>query len=133
MFTKVNVFIELGNDGTYGAYIGGKNPLPFGVIGEGSTVAEAKQDFLDVVEAYKADGEKVPDDVEFVFSYDVPSFLSYYSKRLSLAGLEHITGVAQGQLSHYVTGRRKPSKKTVEKIQNRLNTFGRELSCLHLV
>lgn len=130
---KVNVFIELGNDGTYGAYTGGKNPLPFGVIGEGSTVAEAKQDFLDVVEAYKADGEKVPDDVEFVFSYDVPSFLSYYSKRLSLAGLEHITGVAQGQLSHYVTGRRKPSKKTVEKIQNRLNTFGRELSCLHLV
>ena len=130
---KVNVFIELGNDGTYGAYIGGKNPLPFGVIGEGNTVAEAKRDFLDVVEAYKADGEKVPDDVEFVFSYDVPSFLSYYSKRLSLAGLEHITGVAQGQLSHYVTGRRKPSKKTVEKIQNRLNTFGRELSCLHLV
>ena len=133
MFTKVNVFIELGNDGTYGAYIGGKNPLPFGVIGEGSTVAEAKQDFLDVVEAYKADGEKVPDDVEFVFSYDVPSFLSYYSKRLSLAGLEHITGVAQGQLSHYVTGRRKPSKKTVEKIQSGLNTFGRELSHLHLV
>lgn len=133
MFTKVNVFIELGNDGTYGAYIGGKNPLPFGVIGEGSTVAEAKQDFLDVVEEYKADGEKVPDDVEFVFSYDVPSFLSYYSKRLSLAGLEHITGVAQGQLSHYVTGRRKPSKKTVEKIQSGLNTFGQELSHLHLV
>ena len=133
MFTKVNVFIELGNDGTYGAYIGGKNPLPFGVIGEGSTVAEAKQDFLDVVEAYKADGEKVPDDVEFVFSYDVPSFLSYYSKRLSLAGLEHITGVAQGQLSHYVTGRRKPSKKTFEKIQSGLNTFGQELSHLHLV
>ena len=133
MFTKVNVFIELGNDGTYGAYIGGKNPLTFGVIGEGSTVAEAKQDFLDVVEEYKADGEKVPDDVEFVFSYDVPSFLSYYSKRLSLAGLEHITGVAQGQLSHYVTGRRKPSKKTVEKIQSGLNTFGQELSHLHLV
>ena len=133
MFTKVNVFIELGNDGTYGAYIGGKNPLPVGVIGEGSTVAEAKQDFLDVVEEYKADGEKVPDDVEFVFSYDVPSFLSYYSKRLSLAGLEHITGVAQGQLSHYVTGRRKPSKKTVEKIQSGLNTFGQELSHLHLV
>lgn len=133
MFTKVNVFIELGNDGTYGAYIGGKNPLPFGVIGEGSTVAEAKQDFLDVVEEYKADGEKVPDDVEFVFSYDVPSFLSYYSKRLSLAGLEHITGVAQGQLSHYVTGRRKPSKKTVEKIQSGLNIFGQELSHLHLV
>ena len=107
--------------------------MPFGVIGEGSTVAEAKQDFLDVVEEYKADGEKVPDDVEFVFSYDVPSFLSYYSKRLSLAGLEHITGVAQGQLSHYVTGRRKPSKKTVEKIQSGLNTFGQELSHLHLV
>lgn len=130
---KVNVFIELGSDGTYGAYIGGENPLSFGVIGEGNTVEEAKRDFLDVVEAYKADGEYVPEDVKFVFNYDVPSFLSYYSKRLSLAGLERITGVAQGQLSHYVTGRRKPSKKTVEKIQEGLHSFGQELSHVHFV
>ena len=65
---------------------------------------------------------------KFDFSYDVASFLAYYSDKLSLAGLERITGVAQGQLSHYVTGRRQPSKKTVEKIQKALQNFGNELS-----
>lgn len=130
---EVSVFIEMGNDGTYGAYIPGENPLSFGVIGEGNTVEEAKQDFLNVFNAYKEDGEEVPDQVQFVFSYDVPSFLAYYSKRLTLAGLERITGVAQGQLSHYVTGRRKPSRQTVEKIQRALQAFGKELSHVSFV
>lgn len=129
---EVKVYIELGNDGTYGAYIP-DNPLSFGAIGEGNTVEEAKQDFLNVVEAYKADGEDVPSDVIFSFNYDIPSFLSYYSSKFSLAGLERITGVAQGQLSHYVTGRRNPSRKTVEKIQKALNKFGEELSHVNLV
>lgn len=133
MSMEVKVFIELGNDGTYGAYIPDESPLSFGVIGEGKTVEEAKQDFLNVVDAYKADGEEVPSDLEFVFSYDVPSFLAFYSKKLSLAGLERITGIAQGQLSHYVTGRRNPSKKTIEKIQTALQEFGKELSHVNFV
>ncbi|WP_230590064.1 helix-turn-helix domain-containing protein [Bacteroides fragilis] len=44
-----------------------------------------------------------------------------------------MTGVAQGQLSHYVTGRRRPSKKTIEKIQNALQNFGKELSHVNFV
>lgn len=130
---KVKVFIELGNNGTYGAYIPDNNPLPFGVIGEGNTVEEAKQDFLNVFEAYKADGEAIPSGITFEFSYDIPSFLAYYSNKLSLAGLERITGVAQGQLSHYVTGRRRPGKKTIEKIQSALRKFGDELSHVNFV
>ncbi len=130
---QVKVFIEMGSDGTYGAYIPGKSPLAFGVIGEGKTAEEAQQDFLNVVESYKADSETVPSGLTFVFCYDVPSFLSYYGKRLSLAGLSRVTGVAQGQLSHYVTGRRKPSKATVEKIQSSLHLFGKELSLVKFV
>jgi transcriptional regulator with XRE-family HTH domain len=52
---------------------------------------------------------------------------------LSLAGLERITGVAQGQLSHYLTGRRNPSKKTVEKIQHSIHEFANELSQVKFV
>lgn len=129
---KVRVFIELGEDGTFGAYMPDDNNLSFGAIGEGATAEEAKQDFLNVVNEYKADGE-APEDLDFDFSYDVTSFLSYYSKRLSLAGLERITGVSQGQLSHYVTGRRNPSRKTVERIQSALRSFGAELSTVSLV
>ena len=67
-------------------------------------------------EVYAEEGSKFPD-VEFDFIYDMASFLNYYAYAFSLAGLARITGVNQGQLSHYVTGRRRPSKSTVEKIE----------------
>ncbi len=129
----VKVCIELGDDGTYGAYIPDENPLGFGVIGEGNSANEAIADFMNVFNDFKADGEPVPENVTFDFCYDMPSFLSYYSKKLSLAGLERITGVAQGQLSHYLTGRRNPSKKTVEKIQHSIHEFANELSQVKFV
>ena len=46
---------------------------------------------------------------------------------MTLAGLEKITVINQGQLSHYVTVRRKPGKKTVEKIEQNLHQFTDEL------
>jgi len=45
---------------------------------------------------------------EFVFEYDVASFLNYYSHLLTLSGLERITGINQRQLGHYVQGRTRP-------------------------
>ncbi len=64
---------------------------------------------------------------KFEFVYDVASFLNYYSKILTIAGLERVSGVNQGQLSHYVTGHRKPGKKPVEKIEQNLHRFADEL------
>ena len=60
-------------------------------------------------------------------SFIQASFLNYYGKVLTLAGLEKITVINQGQLSHYVTVRRKPGKKTVEKIEQNLHQFTDEL------
>lgn len=129
----IRVFIERGKDGSYGAYMPDDNNIPFGAIGEGTTAKEAHDDFLGVVDAFRADYPEVIDGLQFVFSYDLASFLAYYSGKLTLAGLSRITGVAQGQLSHYITGRRNPSPKTVEKISNALNAFGTELSQVHFV
>ena len=72
-------------------------------------------------------------EANFEFQYDTASFLAYYSKVLSLAGLQRITGINQGQLSHYVTGHRKPSPKTVEKIEKSLHAFAEEISQVHFV
>jgi transcriptional regulator with XRE-family HTH domain len=44
-----------------------------------------------------------------------------------------LTGVNQGQLSHYVTGRRKPSKRTVHKIEKELHNFASEISKIEFV
>ncbi len=79
---NVRVFIEIGSDGTFGAYIPEKNPLSIGVIGEGETFERAKQDFLNVVDAYRVGKVELPKNLNFVFRYDVSSFLLYYVKRI---------------------------------------------------
>ena len=126
---KINVVIERGIDGSFSAYIADDN-CEFGCIGEGKSVEETKADFMKAVgemqEVYAEEGSKFPD-VEFDFIYDMASFLNYYAYAFSLAGLARITGVNQGQLSHYVTGRRRPSKSTVEKIEQSLHDFAKEI------
>ena len=126
---KINVVIERGIDGSFSAYIS-DDKCEFGFIGEGKSVEETKADFMKAVgemqEVYAEEGSKFPD-VEFDFIYDMASFLNYYAYAFSLAGLARITGVNQGQLSHYVTGRRRPSKSTVEKIEQSLHDFANEI------
>lgn len=132
---KVDVIIERGIDGTYSAFMDAKN-LSFGLIGDGTTVKETMDDFLNSYEemkAYYKEIEKEFTELEFDYKYDVSSFLQYYSGILSLAGLEVLTGVNRGQLSHYSTGHRKPSLKTVEKIEKKLHAFGQELSQVHFI
>lgn len=135
---KVDVFIEKGLDGTYDVHFGeDTKSLTFGLLGQGNTVPEAIDDFYnsrnEMKELYIEKGKSFPDNLEFNFKYDTASFLAYYSKVLSLAGLQRITGVNQGQLSHYVTGHRKPSPKTVEKIEKSLHAFAKEISQVHFV
>lgn len=128
---KVKAFIERGNDGTYGVYIDlDDNRLNYGIHGDGKTAKEAMDNFKASYAEMKQFYEEQSKDfveAEFEYQYDVSSFLSYYGKILSLAGLERLTGINQGQLSHYVTGRRKPGKKTTEKIEKKLHEFGEEL------
>ena len=135
---KVDVFIEKGIDGTYDIHFGEQTKgLTFGLLGQGDSVQEAMADFhnsRDEIKAYyKEVGKRFPEDLEFAFKYDTASFLAYYSNVLSLAGLGRLTGIAQGQLSHYVTGRRKPSQKTVQKIEKSLHKFADEISHVQLI
>ena len=133
----VKAFIERGKDGSFGVYIDLEiNTLNYGIHGNGKTAKEAVADFISGYEAMKEfhnqKGKKFVE-AKFEYVYDTASFLAYYSNVLSLAGLQGITGVNQGQLSHYVTVRRKPSSKTVEKIEKSLHAFAKEISQVHFV
>ena len=131
----VKVVIEMAKDGHYSAYMPG-DEVDYSVIGTGSSIEKAVADFnagYEEMKAYCAEEGEPFEEAEFSFSYDIASFLSYYKDRLSLAGLQRVTGVAQGQLSHYLTGRSKPSKKTVEKMQTAIKSFAEELGRVHLV
>lgn len=132
----VRVFIERGKDGSYGAYMPDDNNLSYGVIGDGATAADAVADFKseyeDMKSFFKEQGKPF-EEVNFAFSYDIPSFLVYYADILSYKGLAKLTGVSAAQLSQYISGYRNPSPKTTEKIQTALHAFGNELSQLQLV
>lgn len=126
---KVTVTVERGEDNTFSAYISSGN-CEYGCVGEGKTVRETEDDFLDAVEdmrtVYEKNGKPFPE-YEFVFTYDISSFLNYYAYAFSLAGLERITGVNQRQLSHYLNGVRRPSKATAKKIEKSIKLFADEL------
>lgn len=132
---KAEVIIERGTDGTYSAYIGSDN-VPFGLIGDGKTVQETIADFLNSADEmkayYKEQGKEFPE-IEWKFKYDMASFLQYYAFAFSLAGLERITGVRQGQLSHYINGVKKPRPGTIRKIETRLHDFAKEIGQVNFV
>ena len=133
---KVRVFIERAKDGWYSAYLPDEDNLEYGLFGEGRTFEETISDFKAVHKSQKENYAKRGDkftEVEFIFSYDVPSMLNYYAGKFSFAGLSKLTGVSAAQLSQYAAGYRNPSAKTTQKIQTALNAFGNELSNLQLI
>lgn len=72
-------------------------------------------------------------DMEWDLRFDTASFLQYFSDRMSLAGLQTITGINRKQLSHYVTGHSRPSAATVRKIQAGIDRFSQQLSRVCLI
>jgi predicted RNase H-like HicB family nuclease len=132
---KVIAVIERASDGTYSIYMDADD-MDYLVTGTGKTVDEAmrmfKGGYEDMRRYYEENGKNF-EEANFDFKYDMASFLAYYSKVLSLAGLSRLTGINQQQLSHYVTGRRRPSAKTVEKMQDAIQHFGNDLSSVRFV
>ncbi len=128
---KVKVIIEKGKDNFYSCYMD-KQGLGFGLNGGGYSVEEAKEEFM---QAYEDALEMFPDKAKglvFEFVYDVPSFLQSMVTKISLAGLQTITGVNQKQLGHYMSGYRNPSPSTVSKIEKGIKQFAQELSVINL-
>jgi predicted RNase H-like HicB family nuclease len=129
---KLIVTIAKGNE-TYGAWI---DCIP-GVYGQGDTVEEAKNELEAGMKLYIKYNTEIPDilqkEFEFEYRFDVASFLDYYSKIFSKTALEHLTGINQKQLFHYASGHRRPSEKTVKKIDTAFRRFSNELNQVHFV
>ena len=128
----VKVFIEKSEYG-FSAYMD-DTPLDYSCLGEGKTVDETIRDFhaaYDEMRAYYAKNGLAFEEVAYEFYYDTASFLNEYGKSFSLAGLETITGVSQAQLGHYLHGRRKPSRKTIARIQEGVERFAKGLAAVH--
>lgn len=91
---------------------------------------------LDYVEE---DAKKVVDlitksksDLILDLHFDIASFISYNKDKFTLSGLEKITGISQGQLSHYLNGTSRPSKKNKDKFIKAIHDFGETLKTIEL-
>ncbi|MCR5570358.1 MAG: helix-turn-helix transcriptional regulator [Paludibacteraceae bacterium] len=131
---RVKAIVERAKDGAYSIYMesDGKS-LPYMVTGTGKDLEDAKGDFMqgyEDIKSYFADNGKMFEEAEFEFVIDVVSFLAYYASLFSLAGLSKVTGIAQGQLSHYVNGVNKPSSKNMEKIMMGLRNLAKDMAQL---
>lgn len=133
----IKAYIERGDNGDYSVYVDlADNILNYGIHGTGKSTKEAIDDFTksyNEMKKFHQQKGKVFIEAKFNFTYDTASFLAYYSKILSLSGLQRITGINQGQLSHYVTGHRKPSPKTVKKIEESLHAFADEIGNIRFI
>lgn len=129
---KIKVIIEKGTD-LFGAWA---ENIP-GIYGDGNTVQETKDSILAAIKLYKKYNNEIPaelqGDMEIEWIFDVQSFLQYYSGIFTKAALERITGINQKQLGHYASGLKKPRRAQVEKIENALRGFIKDMSLIHLL
>lgn len=126
---KIKAHIESNKQGWFSVYR--EEDIPFGILGEGKTVSEAKEDFMNVYGAMRmAHKERTGEEINlsFEFTLDASAFLQQYKNIISLAGLSKLTGIHKGQLSQYVCGTRNPTPKTQEKIKQAILSFADELS-----
>lgn len=133
---KAKVIIEKNSDGLYEANMEFIKSVPFGLFGQGKTVEETIGDFYNSYEEAKklcAKNGKACPELEFEFAYDTAAFLQKFGRIMTLSGMERLTGVNQKQLGHYLSGIKKPTSKTVKKIEDGIRRFSGELSSVHLV
>lgn len=130
--TQVKVIIARASDGTYSVYCDDA-PTFFGM---GETIDKAKADMIESIRMTKEEigkesalvyPEWLDDEYEFVFQYDVQSFLEYYSGVITPTALGRIAGINPKQVWNYMHGVSKPRKAQVIKIETALHKLGHEL------
>ena len=132
---KVKAIIETGENFDFDIYTD-DDSLGFMLLGQGDTIEAAKADLQkskdEMKAAYAEAGEDFDfDSLEFEYVFDTVSFLKY--SPFTLTSLSKATGINRKQLSHYVTGYRKPSPKTIQRIQTGVTRFAETFSHAVLV
>lgn len=108
------------------------------LIGTGSTVHDAKEDFFnsidEVKESFRSRGEALPSelsgDVDFYF--DISSLFEYYSM-FNVSALGRYLGINPGLMRQYKKGGTPISDAQLEKIETGIHRLAHELATLSLV
>lgn len=126
---KLTAVIECSKDGFYSIYT--EETIPhYGIFGYGNSVAEAKQDMLDVIEEFRTDaraeGKEFPESFEIEYRYDIPSFFNAFSY-LNVSAVAKKAGINSSRMRAYKAGLTTASEKTVGKLRTAIKAMSTEL------
>ncbi len=127
---KIEVIIEKDDRG-YSVY--SENVKCGTIMGEGKSVEEAKEDFMNTlsefIETYKELGERVPAELinpTFEYRYDVASVLDEFDF-INITKFSKLSGINPSLLRHYKRGDFAISKRQVQRIEKALHSIGEKL------
>ena len=130
------VTIEKDSDGTFIAY--NTDASPYTLIGRGSTVKDAKADFMNSMQEVKAseeerEGAAAPIlSASPVFKFDLSSLFEYYSM-LNVSAFSRYLGINETLMRQYKKGNTYISDLQLQKIEDGLHRLGADFLGLRLV
>jgi len=104
-----------------------------GIYGGGETVDEVKQSIIKAIALLKEHNtsEYIPSilkgDYQLAYKFDTESFLKHYKGILTNSAISRLSGINPTLIQHYASGLKKPRKAQIEKLENAIHAFGREL------
>jgi len=123
MKRKIKVIIEKTSDG-FSAYAD-RVSLPVGTIGD--TIEEIRRNMVDALNLHNNfTGKTSIKESDLDFQFDLSSFFAYY-KVINAKALAERIGMHQSLLAQYVTGKKKPSSRQVERIMAGIQEVAHEL------
>ena len=133
---KTVALIEKGSDVSFGVFT---PDLESTIIGNGSSVSEAKADFentfKEILEACSESNEPLPSElqnIEFEYRYDVASLFDYFDY-INVSKFARRAGLNASLLRQYKVGGTYISENQVQKIETALHNCGKELLSLNLI
>lgn len=116
---KVVVSVECTGYRKFEAYAQIENGF---LAGAGNTPDNAIADFVECSNEFcKIDN--IDNDYDFVYNFDLSSYLYQLKQKLSLSTIANVTGINKTRINEYATGKIIPNKKTSERIFEKISSF----------
>ena len=125
----VKVVIEKNKTGLFSAYV--EDDLQyFALNGQGFTVEEAKSELIcaynEIKEMIVEEGKALPD-LEFEYSYDIPSLFSEFNM-INISAFAKSIGINSGLMRRYACGEIFASENQLKRIESGICALGQRLS-----
>ena len=128
---KILAIIEKGTDGLYSIY-SDDMLLNHGLGGYGSSVEEAKADFMESIKEAKGmiteESIPLPNEMEYIdvtFKYDLQSFFNYFDW-INVSQFAKKAGINESKMRQYKNGLAFAGESTTKKILDTIKNIGAE-------